>query len=110
MINLKDILLDIVFTGFSIALLICAIGMIFLKRKIKVIIGTGIQTALEIVKISGILYLLYIVTMEIFSFTKYEYSLLHRIHGEYSWGFIIIVLAIPFLHSCFGSKKLEKHQ
>lgn len=95
-------------TGFGVVLLICAIGMIFLNRKTKGIIETRIQTAMEIVKISGILYLLYIATVEIFSFTKYEDSLLHIIHGEYWRGFIIIVLAAPFFIQLFWVEKIRK--
>jgi len=83
--DLRSLLLEIVFISFGIFIPLTAFLELLRFPEFKEQMKSWTQSAIAIVRIAGMLYLLHWAAVELITFNGYENSSLTRLEGEY-WG------------------------
>jgi len=107
MFDLKNILIESMFLGFGLFMVISS-QLFWFRSNYKNYLLKGLtESAIFLVRVAGMLYLLYWV-FQIFMGLNTEFSLLNRFDGVLAVPFWIYILTLPALSQLFWIKKIRE--
>jgi len=108
MFDIKNILIESIFLGFGFFIMFSSQLIWFRSNYKNTLLKRLNESAIFLVRVAGILYLLYWV-FQILMNQNVEFSLLNRFDKAYGWVFWLYVLVLPILSQLFWVKKIQEH-
>lgn len=108
MLDIKNILIESIFIGFGLFVLLATFLLLIKNDKMKRILATLMQSAIFLARLAGILYGLYWIFQITMTYNS-EYSILNRLDGPYWWSVWFMVILLPILSQLYWIKIFRTH-